>query len=329
MPSTIKDVARIAGVSSATVSRVINNSPKISRDTREKVLECIKKLDFRINGAARSLKTNRSNTIGFFCPDIANNFFMNIAKGVDDYMKGNGYDVIVCNTGECVKEEEIRMKMLKSKQIDGMIIIPATDKGSHFVQQPLERFPVVLVDRLTEDFVTDAVLVDNVNGCYLAVEKIINSGNRRIGFIGGDMRLTPAKERYEGYIRALSDYCIPIEERVIRFGDFHAESGYILMKELMSQEFPPAHVFISNYYMHLGAVKYLVENAGKMDIKVEISSFDDMDFSSVLGFSSLRIAQPMAEMGEKAAELLLKRINGDNLVFPQIVRLKTKLVKTA
>jgi len=326
MSVTIKDVAKHCKVSSATVSRVLNNDPRISEKTRIKVMKSVKELNYRINGVARSLKTNRTNTVGFICPEISNIFFMSIAKGVEDELKKSGYSVIICNSNENKEDEKERIKLLCEKCVDGIIIIPSTNEGKHFKCLNDANIPTVLVDRLVEDFQSDAVLVDNINGSYSAVEYLINKGFKRIGFIGGNIMLTSARERYEGYLRALKDYCIPLDESIVKFGDFHVESGYAIMKDLMQQDNPPHFVFISNYYMHAGATKYLIENKYNLKSNVLVASFDDMELSSIFGFSILRVRQPMTEIGIKAAQLLLNRIDGNNANYPQIIRLKTELI---
>lgn len=326
MSVTIKDVAKAAGVSAATVSRVINDDSRISEETRNKVNNCIQKLGYKINNVARSLKTNKTRTVGFIAPEISNDFFMNIAKGVEDELRKHGYSVIVCSSNESSEEEEDRIQLLCEKCVDGFIIIPAGGEGKHFNQLKAVNMPVVLADRLVSNFEADAVLVDNVNGSYTAVEYLINSGCRRIGFIGGNITVTTAKERYEGYCRALADYCIPMEDEIVKFGNYHIKSGYNLMKELMESINPPQYVFISNYFMHVGATKYLVENRDTAACQVSIASFDDMEISSILGFSSIRIRQPMIEIGSRAAQLLLNRIDRDDSNFPQIIRLKTELI---
>lgn len=326
MGVTVKDVAKLAGVSTATVSRVINNDPRISENTRERVLKCIEKLDYKINNIARSLKTNKTYTIGFICPELTNDFFMSIAKGVEDELRKHGYSMILCNSNESVEEEGSRVKLLSEKCVDGIIIIPVSNEGKHY--QPLKDsgIPVVLADRLVDDFAADAVLVDNINGSYAAIEHLINQGHRRIGFIGGDMRITSARERYDGYCRAHQDYCIPLEENIIKFGDFHVQSGYDLMKDLMEIENPPEYVFVSNYFMHSGATRYIVENGNSLNRKVWIAGFDHLELSSILGISSISVRQPMTDIGSRAASLLLSRIHGEELAFPQVARLKTTLV---
>lgn len=326
MASTIKDVAKRAGVSTATVSRVINGDPRISSKTKEKVLYCIRELDYKINNIARSLKTNKTHTIGFMCPELANNFFMTVAKGVEDELKKYGYSVIICNTNESVDEEKERITLLLEKCVDGVIIIPASHTGDHFKRLTNQGIPVVLADRLVENFLTDAVLVDNINGSYSVIEYLINNGYRRIGYIGGDIRLTSARERDEGYKRALGDYYIPVDQTIIKYGDYHEQSGYTKMQELMNSENPPEIVFISNYYMHMGATRYLIEHRATNEKVIPIASFDDMELASLLGYCTVLVGQPMLEIGNKAAGMLIKRINGDSNDSHQIVRLKTKLI---
>ena len=326
MAITVKDVAREAGVSASTVSRVVNGDRRISAATRDRVLSSMKELGYQVNNIARSLKTNKTLTVGFISPELSNDVFMSIAKGAEDEFRKHGYNIIICNSNESVEEEKDRISLLCQKCVDGVIIIPATAEGAHYGQLTAAGMPVVLVDRLVEHFEADAVLVDNINGSYSAVEYLINRGNRRIGFIGGDVRLTSAEERFEGYRRALTDYCIPIEENIIRFGNYHVESGYRMMSELMELEEPPHYVFISNYYMHIGAMKYLLEHRGQNEPAVSIAAFDNLEFSGILGLSCVRIAQPMTEIGSRAAQILLTRIEGRQLAFPQIVRLKTSLL---
>lgn len=326
MAVTIKDVARKAGVSASTVSRVVNGDSRISADTRDRVLACMKDLGYQVNNIARSLKTSRTLTAGFISPELSNDVFMGIAKGAENEFRKHGYSIIICNSNESIDEEKDRINLLYQKCVDGIIIIPASSKGGHYTQTKKAGLPVVLVDRLVEDFEADAVLVDNINGSYSAVEYLIGNGHRRIGFIGGDMSLTSAKERFEGYRRALSDYCIPLEDSIVRFGDFHVNSGYRIMKELMELSEPIEHVFISNYYMHIGAMKYLLENELHKINKISIAAFDDLEFSGILGLSSVRVAQPMLEIGSRAARILLSRINGEHMPFPRIERLKTSLI---
>lgn len=327
MAATIKDVARRAEVSTATVSRVMNNDDRIAPETRRKVLEAVDALSYRVNPIARSLKSNKTLSVGFVAPEIANEFFMRVAQGVELTLRENGYNMIVCGASESVEMEEERIAFLLEKHIDGLIVIPSTNRGEHFKNILADAsVPAVLVDRLVEGYDSDAVLVDNTTGTYRAIHHLLKRGHTGFGFIGGDLQLTPARERYEGFLSALSDFGIEVPERNIRFGDFHVESGYQLLGELLEQPSPPQSIFVSNYFMHIGAVRYVVEHRDKLTPDLFLASFDDMELSSVTGIPSLTIAQPVAQIGEEAARLLLDRLTGKETGKPRIKRLSTQLV---
>lgn len=328
MRVTVKDVAKLAGVSTATVSRVINDDPRISIETKNKVIECMKTLGYRVNMVARGLKTNKSFIVGFVCPEIPNDFFMNIAKGAENELRKKGYSMIICSSGGDVQEEASRIRLLLAKCIDGLIIIPTSSRNSVIHDTIAGRVPFVLADRLLYDFEADAVLSDNINGAYALVEHFISKGLRKIAFIGGNIEVSSAAERYEGYRRALKDYMIPIDEEYIKFGNYHVDDGYRLMRELLVCTLKPECVFVSNFFMHLGVAKYIMEHnvSGKDPINIAIGSFDDMEVSSIIGLKSARVRQPMEDIGAAAASLLISRIENANLSFPQIQRLKTQLV---
>ncbi len=313
MPVTAKDVARLANVSPSTVSRVINDDKRISKETRKKVLRYIKKLDYKVNNVARSLKINKTYTIGFIAPEISEGFFMRVAKGAEDYLSRFGYSLIICNANDSAAIESDKIKLLYEKQVDGVIVIPSENCGKGFEILRKNRIPIVLADRFVDDFKADTVLIDNINGTYSAIEYMVKEkGADRIGFIGGTNELSNARERFKGYCRAMEDYNKPIDKSLLKFGDFHIESGYKLTKELLEMENPPEHLFISNYYMHVGATQYLIEMNKKNNHKIEVASFDDMQLTSLLGFACITVAQPIIEIGETAAQMLLDRINQKN-----------------
>ncbi|WP_438434923.1 LacI family DNA-binding transcriptional regulator [Gorillibacterium sp. sgz500922] len=328
MPVTLKDVAKRAGVSPSTVSLVMSGDERISRETREKVLACVEELGYRINNLARGLKTSKTFTVGFLAPDITNIFFMNVAKGVEDEFRRLGYSVIICNSNDSADEERERLRLLADRAVDGVVLIPASHRGEELAELIPSDLPVVLVDRLLEGYSTDTVLVDNVNGTYAAMEQLIRRGLTRIGFIGGDQHVTSAKERHEGYLRALRDYALPEAPELILFGDYRDQSGYDLTRQLMSLEKPPDAIFVANYFMHLGTIRYFLEQreAGGDGPAPLIASFDDLDYNRIIGVDSIRVRQPMAEIGSTAARLLHRRMQGDRERFPEVWRLKTELV---
>ncbi len=325
MAVTIKDVAELAGVSTATVSRVINNEPGTTLSTRDKVRKAVAGSGYRVNTIARSLKTSRSKTIGLITPEIANDFFMNIARGIEGALEKSGYSLIICNTNESVEEEARRAELLIEKSVDGVIVIPTSDTGVHFNVLRNAGIPVVFADRLTADFNADAVVVDNKNGVYLAVSYLLAREQSKVAFIGGSIELSNARERYEGYIQALEEYKLEKDNKLILIGNFHVDSGFNLMKQIMNLPEPPEQVFIANDFMHMGAIKYLIANGYKPDNSPRIGSFDDLELSSILGYASVTVAQPVMEIGSKAAELLLDRIEGNKNESFKTVQLQTNL----
>lgn len=321
---TIKDVALTAGVSTATVSRVLNGE-KVKDETREKVISTIKLLGYRPNQIARSLKTQKTNIIGFVVPDFGP-FFMQIAKVVEDILNGYGYSLIVCNSDEDPARERARIRMLTEKQVDGMLVVPTSDQDDYLVDLKEKGIPVVLVDRMIKDIEADCVLVDNVNGAYQVVEHLITRGYQRIGLINGRQEVTTGEERYRGYQRVYEDYNLQIDEEIIRTGDFSTESGYAIMKDLMSLTVPPKAVFVTNWYMTIGALLAMNEMRVKVPDDVAIASFDDMELTRLSNPPLTAVVQPIQEIGETAANLLYKRICGDTSDFPKMYRLKTKLI---
>lgn len=333
MGATLKDVARKAGVSAATVSRVLQDHPRISDRTKAHVRACIDELGYTVNNVARSLKTNRSRTVGFVCPELTNSFFMQIAKGVEDELRNAGYSLILCNSREDAIEEGSRMHLLMAQCVDGIILIPATRSARHLQAVRETGIPIVAVDRVLDDWQTDAVLVDNAGGSRAATEALLQRGHRRIAYLGGDLSLLTAREREQGYREALAIAGIVVEEGLIRAGDFHMASGHRLLGELMHLEHPPDTVFIANYFMFLGAIQWLLEHrseesqgGGTSNRKLTLANFDNLDHLSVFGGSEVVVEQPMQALGQQAALLLLRRISGDREGYPRQVRLKTRLI---
>ena len=325
MAMTVKDVALRSGVSTATVSRVLNRDPRISAETSERVRRVMAEIGYAPNHFARGLKTSKSFTVGFLAPEFLNEFFMGIAQGVETRLRDDRFSLVICSSSERPEEEKARLETLLNQGVEGLIVIPSGASGRHLETASARGVPVVLVDRTVEDFATDAVLVDNINGTYQALEILLLKGYRRIGFLGGNQNLTSARERYDGYRRALDDYRVVPDPTLVRFGDFHSQSGYELMGQLMQLSEPPPWVFVSNYFMHLGATRYLMEHRDTLQVTPSIVSFDEMELSFTLGYCRMIIRQPIRDIGTRAAEFLLSRISGEYHAGPRLARLKTEL----
>lgn len=322
--SSIKDVARNAGVSIATVSRVLNKE-RVKAETERKVMEVIEELGYRPNQVARSLKTNRTQTIGLVVPDFGA-FFMEVAHAIEEVLNSYGYGLIVCNSNENPTREKERVQMLTEKLVDGLIVVPTDNKADYLKDIQDKGTPVVLLDRTIPDIRADHVLIDNVNGAYTAVEHLVTQGFTKIGLINGRLDVTTGEERYRGFQRVHEDYQLKVNESLIRMGDFSMESGYFLMQELLRLPVPPDAIFIANYYMTVGAMLAIKELGIKVPDDVAFVGFDSLELSKLSTPRLTAVVQPMKEMGETAAALIYKRVNGDMSGFPQLYRLKTEFI---
>jgi len=324
---TIHDVAREAGVSTASVSRVVNGDRPVLDDTTVKVKAAIDKLGYKANQVARSLKTRATKTIGVVAPLLASDFFMLIAESMDRELSAHGYSLIVCSSNESVEEEAKRLRLLSGRLVDGIVMIPASDRGAHVREIKARGIPVVFIDRLAMDAGADAVLVDNEGGAREATEALIADGFRRIGFLGAGLDIMTARERYEGYRSAMARAGLAVEEEYTSFGNLHIESGYHSMEAMLSRPDAPEAYFIVNADTHVGATNYLMTAGRSHRERIVFASFDEMPYSPLLQFCRYSVSQPIARMGELAASMLLGRIEGGSTGAPEIARLKTTLIR--
>ena len=323
---TTKDVARVAGVSVATVSRYLNGH-NVLDENREKIEQAIKQLGFRVNPIAQTLRTNRSMTVAVLVPTLANIFSMSIIESIERCLDQYGYSIMVCGSrGELAREEE-KLRFVRDKRVDGVIVIPVGSSGSHIAEIVGDDIPVVLIDRVVDDVRFDAVVVDNTNAAYHAVEQLIIKGHRRIAMIAGPQHIYTARERLKGYRRVMSDYGLAIDEDLVLVGDYTSDTAYGLVKELIQRDPRPTAVFLSNYEMNIGAIGCLNELGIRIPEELSVIGFDHLDLSSVVKPPLAVVAQPRDEIGRKAAELLYARMSGDTTSFPSLIRLKTRFIQ--
>ena len=224
-------------MSVSTVSRVVNNKTYVKPETRELVMKALNELNYTPNQVARSLKNKSTKTIGVMVPDISEDFFAYVIKGIDVVLSRQGYTMILCDTGEKPDKEGLYMDILFEKQIDGIIL--ATVSKEHKTLQKLiaKNLPVIFIDNLPDIKSNyDSVIIDNNKASYMAVEHLINMGHKTIGTIIGKMDETTGYERLLGYKKALEDYEIDVDENLIKLGDFKEKSGYKNMKALLEYE---------------------------------------------------------------------------------------------
>jgi LacI family transcriptional regulator, galactose operon repressor len=326
--SSLKEVAARAQVSTATVSHVINKTAYVSSTLRERVLKAMRQLNYHPNAVARSLKTNRSRTVGMIIPDIANPFFPLVVRGAEDALRHQGYTLILGNSDGDPDKEELYYNTFQSKRVDGILLIvaPSSSPPEYLRRHNHSATPIVYVDRFHSGLRGDVIMADNAGGSYQAVCHLVDTGHRRIGIITGPLELTNARLRLEGYERALREHQLPITDQLIRPGKFDVQSGYEQTTELLKLTERPTAVFVSNALMTLGFLRALNEAGVRCPQDVALVSFDDMEW---FDFSQPRIsavAQPAYELGAKAAELLVKRIAGELSDQPSRKVLPTRLV---
>lgn len=325
MAATIKDVAKYTGLSIATISKYINGG-NVLEENRKIIDEAIKALDFKVNEIARGLKTNKTMTIGVLIPDFKNIFFTTIVSNIENVLIQNGYSTIICDYKNDTGLEKEKFSFLVNKQVDGIIIIPQSDEVGHLREQLRKNMPLVLVDRALEDVECDTVLVDNMNASYNAVEHLITRGHKSIGIISGPENIFTSTERLKGYIRVHEDYSMKIDESLVKTGNNDIESGYACLNELLDLEVPPTAVYVTNYEMTLGAIMALNERNVKIPDELSVVGFDNLHLARIVKPSLTIVVQPMEQIGEVAANTILRRLRGDMSNYPSMVRLKTELM---
>jgi len=305
---TIKDVAKLAGVSTTTVSYVINKTGFLSDKTRAKVLKAIDELNYRPNILARSLRNRKTSTVGLMICDLRNPFFAEVLWGIETYLGKKGYNIIVADTDYDPKKEKEAAEMFYSKQVDGVIVVPGGDRDEHIKFFTEQNIPVVLLDKRARNLNVDVVLVNNIEGSRQLVEHLINLGHKRIGIVTGPLSSTTGKERLEGYLKALRRHSIPEDEDLIKIGDFKKQSGYDLTLELLSLPQPPTAIYACNNLMGLGAMEALSERKINIPEEIGVVIFDDLPWFKYVDPPLTVVAQPSFKLGEIAGQFLFEQM---------------------
>jgi len=329
MSITIKEIARLADVSTATVSMILNKKDhNISPVTRERVLAIAEAHNYIPNNAARSLVTRKTNTIGLIMPDITNPFFPEIARGAEDKAREARYSIIFCNTDDSLKQEEKYIEILTEKMVDGIIFTHAADYEETCSGLNKSKTPVILIDRdYKNENVKGRVVVDNENGSYTGVSYLIQKGYRKILYIAGAFVTQTAKDRLEGYKKALGEHQIEYDERLVKSGSYRSEWGYQAIEQFLNEKIVFDAVFCGNDLIAIGVIKKLKEAGVKIPEEVGVMGFDDIYVSSMIEPELTTIKQPNYEMGYRAVELLLDVLeNKEDTNSDRKLVLKTELI---
>lgn len=302
--ATIYDVAALAGVSPATVSRVFNGIT-VSAERSERVREAAERLSFTPNRTARTLRKQSSEVIALIIPDIENPFFTALARGVEDVAQASGYSVVLCNTDEDAEKEARYLDVVVSENMAG-IILAATSDHVDLTDLTRRGRPVVAVDRSLPD--VDTVTVDNVAGGRDATQALVEQGFRRIACITGPYGGPTAEARADGWREVVIDSS---SDRYLRHADFRVEGGHTAMVNLLNLPEPPDAVFVANNLMAVGALRALIER-GLTAPLIGMASFGDLPFATLSPRGVTVVPLPARRLGEAAARLLIERLRGDD-----------------
>ena len=308
MKVTISDVARLAGVSTATVSHTINNTRYVSGDTREKVCQAIRQLGYTPDASARSFRTGKKKAIGFIVPDISNKFFGTIIESAENYLSTQGYRLIIANTKENMEREETNLRLLTAGLVDGLLIASTMDDFRRLNGLIPAGFPVVLVDRTFEGQSYPSVSVSNFQPIYRSVCRLAAQGKRRVGILGGLPRLSTTKERIAAYRAAMRDCGLPLDENLILYGDSMENSAPPCLDRLLERGCDA--ILVCQGLMASVTIAYLRGKGIQPRRDLELVSFVDYDTHAYEFYYDQvdRIVQPVVELGKIAGEQILLRV---------------------
>lgn len=310
---SILEVAKLAGVSPATVSRVLHNYPHIRDELRTKVLEAIDKLGYEPNRVAQRLRATDSQLIGMIVTDITNPFFNTIMASIENVFFNKGFSLMMSNTASDPEKERAYLSMMENEGVAGLVIATTSENVDEVTALADKGLPIVIIDRRMSKGKVDMVLSDNVAGAFSAVEHLIKLGHTRIGHIGGPLRLTSGRERYQGYQQAMHEAGLPIEEGWVRFGDHKHHSGHEQTLELLNTNPSLTALFIENNMMTLGALNAIHDSGRRIPNDIAIVGFDDMPWAVSLNPPLTTVAQATYDIGTRVATRLLERIEQPDL----------------
>ena len=308
MKITISDVARLAGVSTATVSHTINSTRYVSSDTKEKVYQAIAALGYTPDASARSFRTGKKRTIGFIVPDISNKFFCTIIESAENYLSAQGYHLIIANTKENMAREETNLRLLTAGLVDGLLVASTMDSFQRLDSLIPVNFPVVLVDRTFESRKYPSVTVSCFDDIYRSVCRLADRGKRRVGIIGGLSRLSTTQERIAAYRAAVADRGLEQDESLVRYGDSMEDSAPPCLDQLLERGCDA--ILVCQGLMASVTIAYLRGKGIQPHQDLEVVSFVDYDTRAYEFYYNQvdRIIQPVEELGRTAGEQILLRV---------------------
>ena len=315
--ATIKEVARMAGVSVATVSRVLNAKGPVREETRSRILAAVESLRYSPHGAARSLTTNQTDTLGVLLPDIYGEFFSELIRGIDSAARRQGYHILVSGSHNDREEATAVLRALRGR-VDGLILMaPSADALEALRAHLPEALPTVLLNAPAQDLPFDSIEVDNCGGAYAMTRHLVRLGHRRIAFIQGPADNHDARERLRGYREAIRDLGAVIAPELEIPGDFGEEDGSRAGARLLSLHPRPTAVFAANDGMAIGCLYALRQAGARVPEEIALAGFDDIPVARFMSPPLTSVGVPIAELGALALERLLAAVRDESAHRPR------------
>lgn len=325
--ATMKDIAKLAGVSTSTVSHVINQSRFVSEAISDRVNQAASQLNYTPSALARSLKVNRTNTIGMLVTTSTNPFFGEVVKGVERSCYHQGYNLILCNTEGDHERMRQSINTLLQKRVDGLILMCSSLEGERIdIFDKYPDIPVVVMDWGPMLFTSDKIQDNSLRGGYLAAKYLIDCGHTQVGCITGPLAKHQAQMRYEGYKRAMNEAGNEFKANWIIEGDFECEGGYNALHKMVEKGPLPSAIFVCNDMMALGVINAAAELGIKIPDQLSIIGYDDIHIARFMTPALTTIHQPKYRLGKAAVEALLQRLE-NSVEESQVVQLEPTLVE--
>lgn len=328
MKITMEEVAKRAGVSKTTVSRIINNNYEhVNIATKEKVMKIIQELNYRPNAVAKSLKQMKTNVIGIVLSNLLNPFWSQVLKGVEDTCRSHGYNLMICNSNDESKLEEEHIEGLRMKQVDGIIVNPTMKNRGLFHSLVENQFPIIAINRKVENVPIDTIVVDNIKGAFLAVDHLIKNGKKSVvTVVYPPDGISPRLERIEGYKQALLHNGLIVDELNIRIVDEEKGIAKEEIKKLLSQINRPDAIFSTNNMMTLEILEGIKELGLSIPNDVSLVGYDETVWSQHLNPPLTTVSQPSYQMGGMAAKRLIELLHSKKKEESQMKSLEPTLI---
>ena len=324
--ATISDVARKANVSKSTVSRVINNAPSVDEELRERVLAAIEKLDYQPSRAARQLKKNLKDAVGFMVPSISDTIFGAVIQSAQDYAYKKKMGILLYSTADDLERQKRYLDDLLTEEIAGLVVVPAPNTNPQVLRNMQDQgIPIVLLDRKLVGIDADYIGSDNTQGAYDAIAHLIDCGYTKIATIAGSQLVSTGIERLIGYRMAMTEANLPIAPDYIQYGNFDDHESYQALKTLIKLDNPPEAVFVSNDAMTIAVLRAVRDLGIRVPHDIAIVAFDELQLSELLTPSLTTIEQATEALGQEALRLLFDRIKRQDRRATRIVRIPTKM----